>query len=145
MMPIIYLFVMILAQTIFHSVDVTMLGLIHGDYEVGIYTTAHKILNIINQVVGSLLWVIMPRMSYYFAEQKYDEVNQLLRKVLGFNILLGLPCIVVSTLLHLSMAKCGGHIYRRAYSTITVFLYNPTVSVNTSRFYPCTHALTSSF
>ena len=94
MMPIIYLFVMILAQTIFNSVDSTMLGLIHGDYEVGIYSAAHKITNIINQVIGSLLWVIMPRMSYYFAESKYDEVNKLLRKVLGFNILLGLPCAV---------------------------------------------------
>ena len=91
MVPIIYLFVMILAQTIFNSVDSTMLGLMHGDYEVGIYSTAHKITNIINQVVGSLLWVIMPRMSYYFAEKKYNEVNNLLRKVLGFNMLLGLP------------------------------------------------------
>ena len=92
MMPILYLFVMILAQTIFNSVDSTMLGLVHGDFEVGIYSAAHKITNIINQVVGSLLWVIMPRMSYYFAEKKYDEVNKLLRKVLGFNLLFGLPC-----------------------------------------------------
>lgn len=94
MMPILYLFVMILAQTIFNSVDSTMLGLMHGDREVGIYSTAHKILNIINQVVGSIIWVIMPRMSYYFAEKKYEEVNKLLRKVLGFNLLLGLPCAV---------------------------------------------------
>lgn len=93
-LPILYLFVMILAQTIFNSVDSTMLGLIHGDHEVGIYAAAHKINNIINQVVGSLLWVIMPRMSYYFAEKKYDEVNKLLRKVLGFNMFLGLPCAV---------------------------------------------------
>ena len=83
--PIMYLFVMILAQTIFNSVDSTMLGLMHGDHEVGIYSAAHKINNIINQVVGSLLWVIMPRMSYYFAERKYDEINILLRKILGFN------------------------------------------------------------
>ena len=94
MMPIFCLFVMILAQTIFNSVDSTMLGLMHGDYEVGIYSAAHKISNIINQVVGSLLWVIMPRMSYYFAAKQYDEVNKLLRKVLGFNMLLGLPCAV---------------------------------------------------
>lgn len=92
--PIIYLFVMILAQTIFNSVDSTMLGLFHGDREVGIYSTSHKINNIINQVIGSLLWVIMPRMSYYFAEKKYEEVNKLLRKVFGFNMLLGLPCAV---------------------------------------------------
>lgn len=94
MMPIFYLFVMILAQTIFNSVDSTMLGLMHGDHQVGIYSAAHKIHRIINEVVGSLLWVIMPRMSYYFSEKKYDDINTLLRKVLGFNMLLGLPCAV---------------------------------------------------
>lgn len=94
MMPILYLFVMMLAQTIFHSVDSTMLGIIHGNYEVGIYSAAHKITNMINQVIGSMLWVIMPRMSYYFAEERYEELNRLLRKVLGFNLLLGLPCAV---------------------------------------------------
>ena len=92
--PILFLFVMILAQNIFNNVDSTMLGLMHGDREVGIYSAAHKISNMINQVVGSLLWVIMPRMSYYFAEKNFDEVNRLLRKVLGFNILFGLPCAV---------------------------------------------------
>ena len=93
-LPILYLFVMILAQTIFNSVDSTMLGLMHGDYQVGIYAAAHKIASVISQVVGSLLWVIMPRMSYYFAEEEYGEVNKLLRKVLGFNLLMGLPCAV---------------------------------------------------
>lgn len=99
MPPIIYLFVMVLAQTIFNSVDSTMLGLMHGDYAVGIYSTAHKILNIINQVIGSLLWVIMPRMSYYFAEGDYGKINTLLRKVLQFNITLGLPCIAGTIIL----------------------------------------------
>jgi len=94
MMPIFYLFVMTLAQTIFNSVDSTMLGLMHGDYEVGIYSAAHKMSNVISQLVASLLWVIMPRMSYYFAEKKYEEINRLLRKILGFNMLLGLPCAV---------------------------------------------------
>ena len=57
--PILLLFVMILAQTIFSSADVTMLGIMKGDYEVGIYSTAHKIENIIAQVVSSLARVVM--------------------------------------------------------------------------------------
>lgn len=94
MIPIIYLFAMILAQTIFNSVDSTMLGLIHGDREVGIYAVANKMSNIIVQLVASILWVIMPRMSLFFAEEDYVQVNSLLRKILGFNVLLGLPCAV---------------------------------------------------
>lgn len=92
--PIVFLFVMILAQTIFSSVDSTMLGIMHGDREVGIYSAAHKIKDIINQVVASLALVIMPRMSYYFAEGNYTEINRLLRKVLNFYITVGLPCAV---------------------------------------------------
>lgn len=92
--PIMYMFVMILAQTIFSSVDSTMLGSMCGDHEVGIYSAAHKILNIVNQVIGSLLWVIIPRLSYYFAEGDYDKINKMLRKVLQFNMTLGLPCVV---------------------------------------------------
>lgn len=98
--PILYLFVMMFSQTIFTSVDHTMLGLMHGDYEVGIYTTACKIANLINQLVASILWVIIPRMSYYFAQKKYDEINDLLRKILGLNFTIGIPsaigCYVLS-------------------------------------------------
>lgn len=92
--PILSLFAMLLAQTIFNSLDTTMLGVIHGDREVGIYSTANKMANIILQLVSSLLWVIMPRMSYYFAEENYEQINGLLRKVLGFNAFIGLPCAV---------------------------------------------------
>lgn len=93
-MPILVLFVMLLAQTIFNSVDSTMLGLMHGDREVGIYSAANKMSNIIAQLVASILWVIMPRMAYYFAENDYNQINELLRKVLGFHALLGIPCAV---------------------------------------------------
>lgn len=92
--PISVLFVMILAQTIFSSVDSTMLGLMHGDREVGIYSAANKMSNIIAQLVASVLWVVMPRMAYYFAEEDYGQINELLRKILGFHALLGIPCAV---------------------------------------------------
>lgn len=123
MMPILYLFVMILAQTIFNSVDSTMLGLMHGDHEVGIYSAAHKITNIINQVVGSLLWVIMPRMSHYFAENKYDEVNKLLRKILGFNFLLGLPCAIGTMLLSKDIIRIvAGEAFVEATSVLRILM-----------------------
>lgn len=92
--PVVMLFVMILAQSLFNNVDVTMLGIIKGDREVGIYSTAHKMMNLINQVVASLCWVLMPRMSLYFEEQNYDEINKLLRKVLSFYLTIGFPCAI---------------------------------------------------
>ncbi len=92
--PILYLFVMIIAQNIFNTIDSTMLGIMRGDWEVGIYSTAHRMSVIITQTVGSLFWVIMPRMSTYFSEGDYENINHLLRKMLGFNAILGVPCAV---------------------------------------------------
>lgn len=97
--PILLLFVMILAQTIFSSADVTMLGIMRSDYEVGIYSTAHKIENIISQVVSSLAWVVMPRMSAYYAEKNYEKINDLLRKTLELLMLIGIPAVAGTCML----------------------------------------------
>lgn len=91
--PILLLFVMIFAQTIFSNADTTMLGLMKGDFEVGIYSTAHKIKNIIAQVVASLCWVVMPRMSYYFANGDWNKINAMLKKVLSVMVTIGFPCV----------------------------------------------------
>lgn len=58
--PIILLFVMLFAVTIFNNVDITMLGIMKGDFEIGIYTTTYKVQNIIAQIVSSLVWVKYP-------------------------------------------------------------------------------------
>ena len=91
MRPIIYMLVMLLAQTIFNSADITMLGIMKGDYEVGLYSTAVKISNLVSQIVSSIVWVMMPSMSKLFSEKDYDQINFMLRKVLGIFLLLGIP------------------------------------------------------
>ena len=106
--PILLLFVMLLAQTIFNNTDITMLGLMKGDFEVGIYSTAHKIKSIIVQVTASLLWVVMPRMSLYFSEGDYTKINLMLKKVLGVMTLIGFPCIVGSIVLSCEIIEIVG-------------------------------------
>ena len=92
--PITLLFVMILAQTVFNSADITMLGLIKGDVEVGYYSTAVKITHLINQIISSILWVAMPQLSKLFMEEDFENINKILRKIfIGF-ISLGLPCAI---------------------------------------------------
>lgn len=121
--PIILLFVMILAQTIFSSADVTMLGLMKGDYEVGIYSTAHKIEGIIAQVVSSLAWVVMPRMSSYFAEGDYDKINSLLRKVFDILVFIGMPAIVGAMVLSNEIVMIvGGESYLASALPLSVLM-----------------------
>ena len=113
--PILFLFVMILAQTVFNNADITMLGLMKGDYEVGIYSTAFKIKNILSQVIISLAWVVMPRISIYFSMNEFDKINDLLKKALTVMVTLGFPCIAGCIALSNEIVEVvGGEAYANA-------------------------------
>lgn len=92
--PIFLMFSMILSQTIYTNSDTTILGLFRGDYEVGLYITSVKIYHLINTMIASVAWVVMPQLSLEFAKKDYVEVNKLLKYSMNFIIVLGLPCIV---------------------------------------------------
>lgn len=98
-LPIIYLFVMLLSQTIFNNVDMTMLGIMKGDFSVGIYSTAYKISSIITQVISSILWVVMPRISFYYKKNDFNEINVLLKNILYYNTTMGIPCVIGTIML----------------------------------------------
>ena len=113
--PILLLFVMLFAQTIFNSADMTMLGFFKDDYAVGIYSTAFKIKNIICQIVSSLTWVVMPRMSFYFAEGDPDKIRNMLKKILSTMVTIGFPCIAGCCILAKEIVQViGGEEYSSA-------------------------------
>ncbi|MCI6468992.1 MAG: flippase [Lachnospiraceae bacterium] len=92
--PILLLFSLLLSQTIYTSSDTTILGLIKGDYQVGLYSTSVKIYNIVNSVVASVAWVVMPQLSSEFEKNNYEKINELLKCSLNYIIILGLPCLI---------------------------------------------------
>ena len=92
--PILLLFSLMLSQTIYTSSDMTILGLYKGDFQVGLYSTSVKIYNIVNTVVASVAWVVMPQLSANFEKKDYKRINALLKYSLNFIIVLGLPCLV---------------------------------------------------
>ena len=92
--PVLLLFVMVLAQTIYCNSDITILGIIKGNYEVGLYSTSVKIYNLVNSTIASIAWVVMPQMTKNFNEGNYDEINKLFRYAFNFVVILGLPCVV---------------------------------------------------
>ena len=90
--PILLLFSFLISQIIFTNSDMTILGLIKGDHEVGLYSTSVKIYNLVNTMVASVAWVVMPRLSEGFAVKEYREINRLLKYSLNFILVLGIPC-----------------------------------------------------
>ena len=97
--PILWLFAMMISQSILGNLDITMLGVMRGDVEVGLYTTASKCINILGQVVLSVAWVVMPQLSYLFAQKDYAKINPLLHKTLIFTVGLGFPCLAFANAL----------------------------------------------
>lgn len=121
--PILFLFVMVLSQTIFNSADITMLGLYKDDYEVGIYSTAYKIVNIISQMVSSVLMVLIPRLSYLFADNNFVHINTLLRKVLNVFLTLGIPCFAGAFIMAKEIVLIiGGENYIEATTALQILL-----------------------
>ena len=90
---ILMLFSLILSQTIYVNSDMTILGLIKGDHETGLYSSSVKIYNIVNGTLASVTWVVMPKLSYFFARKDYPEINKLLKYALNYILVLGIPSI----------------------------------------------------
>lgn len=91
--PILKFFAAVVTQQIYVNSDTIMIGWMTTDGQVGLYSTASKIFNIVNTMLASIFTVVLPRASQYWGEKKYGKYNDLLRKVILFLIGIGLPCV----------------------------------------------------
>ncbi|HFI0273243.1 TPA: flippase [Streptococcus suis] len=91
--PTFTFFLLTVSTTIYLNVDTTMLGFIKGSEEVGYYTAAVKVKQILVSVVTSLGAVLLPRLSYYHEQGKIEEFERLTQKALNFVFLISLPLV----------------------------------------------------
>ncbi|MCU9533614.1 flippase [Streptococcus sp. CSL10205-OR2] len=94
MKPILYLVAVNLAIEIYTLVDITMLGVFASKQSIAIYSYASKIQKILLQVINSFTIVVVPRISLYYKEKKFDDFNLVLSRTLNLILLLALPIIV---------------------------------------------------
>lgn len=93
--PLLVLFANSIAISIYVNVDSTMISLMRSDAENGIYGAGVKIYTIIKQMIASVVAVLIPRVSSYIGEGKYDEYKKLLSLALHVLIVITVPCVVV--------------------------------------------------
>ncbi len=121
MIPIMMLFATTLSQTVLPSIDMTMLGIAQGDVSVGLYSTAAKIINCVSQVVVSIAWVVIPKLSYDFANKNYNRINDMLYKVSLLTMTVGMPCVVGLNVIAPELIEIfGGHEYVGAASCMQI-------------------------
>lgn len=89
--PLILLFVNSLAISVYVNFDMTMLGWIKGDYEVGLYAVSVKIYTIIKNIMVAIYAVTIPRLAYYIGNNKNDEYRELCSDIWGYLALLLIP------------------------------------------------------
>ena len=97
--PIIILFSLQLVQIIYVNSDVTIIGFVRSDTEVGYYSAAVKVYNLIQTLMNSVVFVVLPQLSQAYEKKDNEKINRLLRYSLNFTIVLGLPCLVGTNVL----------------------------------------------
>lgn len=92
--PILILFGMSIASTIYMNLDVTMLGLQAGDFEVGLYTAANKLNRVVCNVIASVCSVFLPRLAYYLKMDRKEDFQKLVNTAFYYILGLTIPSAV---------------------------------------------------
>lgn len=88
--PMTLIFLSNLTTTIFVNSDQTMLGLMCGDYNVGLYAISVKIYTVVKNIFTAVLLVVIPRISYMQTNDTESAIDKLCTgvvKVLSFIVL----------------------------------------------------------
>lgn len=92
--PIVVIFATGIATQIYVNSDVTILGILKGDYSVGIYSVSSKIYTIIKTLAQALVIVTVPRLSMLLGKRKLKEFNSLLRRVTDILAMVTIPATI---------------------------------------------------
>lgn len=91
--PLLILFIPVVAVSLYTSMDKIMLGSIAGELELGFYEASEKIIILIMAIITSLGTVLLPRITNLTAQGHSGEVEQLVDKTNVFNCFLTFGCM----------------------------------------------------
>ena len=97
--PILSLFCITVATTIYIRSDITILGFLRTDAEVGVYTLVSEMYSIVKGLVNALIMVTIPRLSNYLGKKKSAAYDALMNKLFGVLCVFLFPCVVGLSLL----------------------------------------------
>lgn len=103
--PLLILGISIFLSTIYNKIDITMMGSLSTNIEIGYYSYSHKIVLLVITICCSLTSVYLPRLSYYYKsdiEKFYRTISQGIRII----FFIGLPATVGFYLLSPQIIFC---------------------------------------
>lgn len=122
--PVLFLFCSTLAIQIYVKSDITILGFLRTEAEVGVYTSASKIYTIIKALLNAIITVVIPRLSYYIGSGNTAAYQNLLEKLKNTLIAFIFPCIVGTFFLSREIiVLIGGNSYQSGSSALAILCF----------------------
>lgn len=92
--PILILFAFNISATIYISSDVTILGFLKDDTNVGLYSVSTKIYTIVKSLLMSVLMVSIPRISYLIGRDDKKQINTVCKEIYSALFTIVLPAML---------------------------------------------------
>lgn len=92
--PFVMLGLVAICSAVYTKLNVTILGFFADDSQVGYYTAAMRLYQVLIAMFSSITGVMLPRMSSLLANNDMDSVKNLTDKVFGFLFLFAIPIVV---------------------------------------------------
>lgn len=119
---IFYLVAVNLAIELYSLVDVTMMNFMSSKDSIAFYKYGHSIHLMLLQVINTFTMVLIPRISYYFKENRLKEFNQLVSKALKLIIICSVPMIIgIQFTADFLIVKMYGDAYINSASILKMF------------------------
>ena len=106
--PILLLFCSTIAINIYIHSDITVLGLLAGDSETGIYTVVSKVYIVIKALLNAIITVTIPRLAKFLGEDDHAHYNELLATLRKYLYTLVVPAVVGTVCLGKDMLRIIG-------------------------------------
>lgn len=97
--PFLVLGLYMFLTSMYTSFNVTYLGFMSGEVQVGYYTTATKLHTILLALFSAFTGILMPRMTSLVSEGRMTEFMRLHEKAVGVLLVFLFPVIILSTIL----------------------------------------------
>lgn len=92
--PIMVLFGVVAAATVYAHTDTVILGFVSGEYSVGIYAVSMKMYTIVKALLASAVLVSIPRLSLLLGQKRREEADLVATDLYSTMLTLTLPAIV---------------------------------------------------
>ena len=96
--PFLMLGMYMVLTSLYVTLNVTYLGFVAGDEQVGYYSTASKLYSIVIAFFSAFTGVMLPRMSSLVSENRMEEFRQKIDKTFDILILFAIPLVIFASL-----------------------------------------------